>query len=143
MEKLLHLILGHELGKPYIWGGKNPITSWDCSGLTEYWLESVGFEMPGESNAQTLYNLFLSQGVTSGAQAGALVFFGQHSKAITHVAVLINPILMIEAGHGDSSCTTTAIAAHKGAYVRVRPYTRRSDLVGILMPAYPDWILNA
>lgn len=138
--KLLIDILMSQLGKPYIFGGKSPVRGFDCSGLVEWGLESVGFNFPGNYNAQMLRDYFYINGFESLAQPGALVFFGKSNKQVSHVGFLINPLLMIEAGGGESDTLTVDEAEKRQACVRIRPYTRRKDVVDIIMPVYPDWM---
>lgn len=142
MNYLERVALSH-LGVPYIWGGKNPMTGFDCSGFVEWCLESVGYDLPGQFNAQALRNHFIAAGVESKPCMGALVFFGDSLTKITHVGLLLNSVLMVEAGGGDSRCTTLDYAKTKGACVRIRPYQRRKDVVSIVLPQYPDWLLKS
>ena len=133
------------LNAPYIWGAKNPLVGFDCSGLVEWCLESVGFVIPGTNNAQSLHDFFMNpdNGKPCDPQAGALIFFGENTKSITHIGWMKNSLLMYEAGGGDSTCTSKDTAAKKGACTRLRPYTRRKDAVAFLMPNYPEWLKHS
>lgn len=139
---LLEKLFLSQLGVPYIYGNKNPVAGFDCSGLVEWCLEGVGFIMPGVMNAQSIYNHFLVQGKKSNLQKGALVFFGQSIRSIDHVAWMYNPLVMVECGGGDHTTTNLIEASKRGACVRTRPYTRRGDYLEALMPNYPDWMKN-
>lgn len=124
------------IGTPYIWGGNNPITGFDCSGFVLEVLRAVGLGPTGDMNAQQLNKVLRDRGKnTIGApQRGALLFFGQTRASITHVAICLSDTLMLEAGGGGSATTTPDLAAKAGAFVRVRPISRRPDRVDCLMP---------
>jgi cell wall-associated NlpC family hydrolase len=47
------------IGVPYRWGGSNPITGFDCSGLVQEILKSVYMDPPGDQTAEALYQYFL------------------------------------------------------------------------------------
>ena len=58
-EKFATLIAEAEkyLGYPYVWGGSNPSTSFDCSGFVSYVLTNSGLVNTGRLGAQGLYNI--------------------------------------------------------------------------------------
>lgn len=125
------------IGKPYIWGGDDPIRGFDCSGLVQEILAAVGLDPAGDQNAEALYQYFKVHGkVCEVAEAGALAFFGKGPVA-THVAFCIDGSRMVEAGGGGSKTLTEADAIKQNAYVRIRPVDRRKDIRGYLMPLYP------
>lgn len=132
------------VGIPYKWGGSNPMTGLDCSGLVQCILESVGADPRGDQSSQALHDILLQQGgiLLSEPKAGAIAFYGQTPSKITHVTFCLNKYIMIEAGGGDSTTTSVVEAAKKDAYVRVRPIDRRKDLVAVVMPNYPLWVTN-
>ena len=123
------------VGKPYIWGGDDPILGFDCSGLIQEILSSVGMDPPGDQTANALYMYFMGESHTTQAKAGSLVFYGKVPK-VTHVGFMIDKWRMIEAGGGGSSTKTTEDAAAQNAYIRIRPIQRRTDLIGIIHPNY-------
>jgi cell wall-associated NlpC family hydrolase len=128
------------LNQPYKWGGDDPVEGYDCSGLVQDILASVGCDPPGDQTSQGLYNHFAMHGVQSRAGAGALVFYGKNNGNITHVAFMIDDRRIIEAAGGDRRTQTREDAASQNAFVRIRPYTYRRDVVAIMMPAYPVWV---
>jgi len=123
------------VGKPYIWGGDDPILGFDCSGLVQEILSSVGMDPPGDQTANALYMFFMAQPHTTQAKAGSLVFYGKVPN-VTHVGFMVDKWRMIEAGGGGSSTKTGADAAAQNAYIRIRPIQRRNDLIGIIHPNY-------
>lgn len=85
-------------GQPYVWGGKNPVTGFDCSGLTSY-LYKVVAGISIESYTVTQYNqtVPVSQ---SEARAGDLIFFrGTYGAPnfISHVGIYVNGTTMFDA----------------------------------------------
>jgi cell wall-associated NlpC family hydrolase len=126
------------VGTPYKWGGSTH-DGIDCSGLVQELLMSVGMDPAGDQTAQVLYDYFKASPIERGP--GALVFYGKGPDSVSHVAMMIDEVRIIEAGGGGSQTLSRADAERDNAFVRVRPYNRRKDLVGIHMPRYPDWVI--
>lgn len=125
------------VGVPYIWGGSSPIEGLDCSGFVQIALTHLEIDPYGDQTAQALFCYFepRSTGVHGGeSDLGDLLFFGHSPDRVTHVAIALDGTEMIEAAHGDSTCTTVEIAQAKGAKVMVTKQDRRPDLVAILRP---------
>jgi len=129
------------IGVPYIYGGEHPAKGFDCSGLVQEILRSVGLDPKFDQSAQMLNDYFMIEGKKLWEpQAGALIFYGKSEESISHVAFCISNTQLIEAGGGDSSCKDIPSAVAKGAFVRIRPIDHRKDRVNILLPAYHDWM---
>jgi cell wall-associated NlpC family hydrolase len=81
------------LGVPYVWGGTNPKTGLDCSGLTQLVYGKFGIDLPRVSYQQAREGT----AVPSLAQArpGDLLAFG--SPSVNHVAIYLGDNKMIEA----------------------------------------------
>lgn len=124
------------LGVPYKWAGNNPVEGLDCSGFVQCVLSSAGIDPPGDQSAQGLYDFFEKTGTHGAPSAGALVFYGESVKKITHIAFCIDQYRVIEAGGGDSKTHSKEYAAFRGAYVRIRLIDHRSDRVAIIKPSY-------
>lgn len=127
------------IGIPYIYGGNNPLTGMDCSGLMQWIFHAIGFAPHDRCDAQQLYNMYSSQLAKSIAtpQKGALVFYGKDMHSIDHIAFAINDNWIIESAGGDHTTLTIADAKIRGACVRERLYNYRKDLVAIILPQYP------
>ena len=108
---------------------------YDCSGLAQEILASVGEDPAGDQTAHSLYRHFLRYGKSGVKEAGALAFYGSATK-ISHVGFCIDQFRMVEAGGGGSAVKTVEDAARKNAYIRIRPITFRSDLIDTIMPQY-------
>ena len=87
------------IGFPYVWGGSNPNTSFDCSGFVSYVLTNSGLYNTGRLGAQGLYNI---SSRVSTPQPGDLVFFtGTYdTPGISHVGIYVgedgsgNPVML-------------------------------------------------
>ena len=121
------------LGAPYDWGGEDP-QGFDCSGLAQEFLRSVGMDPPGDQGAQGLYRAIKAHQIFETPHSGCLLFYGSDVTNITHVAIAWTDELMIEAGGGGSRTTTPAAAHSVSAFVRLRPIDRRKDLVAVCDP---------
>lgn len=124
------------VGLPYIWGGDDPIDGFDCSGLVQEILASVGMDPIGDQTADALYRYFSANNSSKGPKAGALVFYGTTAK-VTHIAFMVDDFRIVEAGGGGRASLSRELAAQQNAYVRVRPYDNRKDIVAVISPAYP------
>lgn len=83
-------------GWPYVWGGKNPSTGFDCSGLTSWGLAQIGIKLP--SYAASQYDLTVPID-PSEAQPGDLIFFkGTYGgpNHISHVGFYIDENTMYD-----------------------------------------------
>jgi cell wall-associated NlpC family hydrolase len=135
-KELLQVYALSMLGTHYRWGGDDPMSGYDCSGLVVELLVAMGMLPPGiDLTAQGLADKY--KGCPSTRDLGALAFYGRSMNEVSHVGMLLNSVHMIEAGGGDRHTTDKDAAAEKNAFVRVRPIAVRRDFCGILMPRYP------
>ena len=89
------------IGFPYVWGGSNPSTSFDCSGFVSWVVNNcgVGWNV-GRLTAQGLYNICTPVSEAE-AKPGDLVFFEYTYEGpwITHVAIYVGDGVMLHAGN--------------------------------------------
>lgn len=100
-DEMVQMVMNEALkyeGFPYVFGGDNPNTSFDCSGLTQWSYRKAGINLP--RTAQQQYNVTehipLSQ-----AKPGDLVFFHSTYNAgtyVTHVGIYVGNNQMYNAG---------------------------------------------
>lgn len=86
------------LGYPYVWGGSNPTTSFDCSGFVSWVINHSGWNV-GRLGAQGLYNICTPVSA-SDAKPGDLVFFEHtyNTTGVSHVGIYVGNGMMIAAG---------------------------------------------
>lgn len=124
------------LGISYLYGGKNPLTGIDCSGLVSWCLHRFGVLQLG-LDAQDIYKTVHGSGTSlSEPKEGSLVFYGKSVNAIDHIAYALDKFMVIEAAGGDSSTTSLKEAQKRGACVRLSAFNYRKDLLGIIHPDY-------
>ena len=84
---------------PYVWGGSNPDTSFDCSGFVSYVLTNSGLVNTGRLGAQGLYNISTPVSKAN-AQPGDLIFFvGTYdTPGVSHVGIYVGDGVMIHCG---------------------------------------------
>ena len=123
-EKFAQLVEEAEkyLGFPYVWGGSNPQTSFDCSGFVSYVLTNSGLYNTGRLGAQGLYNIStpVSQ---ANAKAGDLIFFkGTYdTPGVSHCGIYVGNGMMIHCGDPISytSIETSYWQSHFYAFGRL------------------------
>lgn len=124
------------VGKPYRWGGDDPIRGFDCSGFIQELLASAGIDPKGDQTAQGLFDYFSRNGSWNIQRVGSLAFYGKDVKSISHVAMMLDSYRIIEAGAGGPTTTTEQAAADQNAFVRIRLLTNRKDLQAVIRPHY-------
>jgi len=119
------------LGKPYLWGGDDPIDGFDCSGFCIEILKSVGvLPRGGDWTAAGLYRRFTNRNIP---QEGCLVFWHKNNHVI-HVEYCLDDRVSIGASGGGSNTTDEADAIRQNAYIKVRPFHTRTGLYGFVDP---------
>lgn len=115
---LLSEVTSH-LGTPYVWGGADPITGFDCSGLMQYSLrEAMGVEIP----RTTYFQWRLGETVQfDELQPGDLLFFNNDGD-IHHVAMYLGDGYYIHAPHTGDVVRVTAMEDNMPSFAqRVLP----------------------
>lgn len=135
--ELLKLYALSFLGVPYFFGGDDPMSGFDCSGLVCELLRSTGVvPYKYRANAQGIFQLLKPTAFACAPQAGAVAFFGKGVNEIVHVGFCLDETTMIEAGGGDSMTASEAVASNQNAFVRLRPIRFRKDFLFTVIPRY-------
>ena len=123
----------HLVGTPYLWGGDDPMSGFDCSGLCIELLKSVGsLPRAGDWTADGLMTQFGWPEVPWGSlrQPGQLVFWGGGGKA-SHVEMVykvygvVDPLIItVGASGGGSATNSQQVAVRQNAYIKLRPVTQ-------------------
>lgn len=87
-----------KIGKPYVYGASGP-NRFDCSGLVYYAFKKAGKNWKRHT-AQWQYNKSRHIAKRS-RRKGDLIFFGNSSKSIKHVAIYAGNGKMIDANSGN------------------------------------------
>jgi len=130
---------GHLVGTPYIYGGESIHSGMDCSGLIRrVFLAAHPYWPRQDMTAEGIRDYLVSQGYRpippNERRSGMLCFYGAHAR-VSHVSMVYKGAQhILEAGGGNSSTQTTADAERQGAFVRVRPFDYRLDLITMLDP---------
>ena len=98
------------LGYPYVWGGYEPSTSFDCSGFISWLFTSTGVNNIGHMGATTLYGY--SDAIRpEDAKPGDVIFFegtmGEDNIGITHCGLYVGNNMMIHCGNPCSYADLT------------------------------------
>lgn len=124
-------------GKPYRWGGDDPMAGFDCSGAMVEILKSCGIlDHHADLTADGLWNRYPR---TTTPTFGTLVLFG--TGRATHVGmvdrVIGDSVIFFEFGGGGSKTLTTQDAISQNAFGRYRVVNgpgMRTDLLGYCDP---------
>ena len=86
------------LGYPYVWGGYNPNTSFDCSGFVSWVINHSGWDV-GRRDANGLYSICTPVSAAN-VKPGDLVFFAgtYDTPGMSHVGIYVGNDTMIHCG---------------------------------------------
>jgi len=89
------------LGYPYVWGGKSPTTSFDCSGFVSWVFTQSGVLNVGSLGVTSLYGL-CTPITPEEARPGDLIFFEgtiNRHEGLSHVGIYVGNGMMIHCGN--------------------------------------------
>lgn len=103
------------IGMPYAWGGSNPNTSFDCSGLVQYVAKKFGLNLPRISAQQA------RSGTRSSIDAlrpGDLVAWDNSSRnnGADHIAFYVGNGYILEAAHTGTNIRIRKLGKNEGAW---------------------------
>src|ERR687884_554032 len=110
------------LGVPYVWGGADPATGFDCSGLVMYVYRQLGIDLLHFSGAQ------FHEGAPvpfDQLAPGDLVFFDPGPRGPGHVGMYVGGGMFIQAPHSGDVVKISSLSdfGYASSYVgAVRPY---------------------
>lgn len=116
-------------GTMYQWGGDDPATGFDCSGLVVEGLQSAGMIPHGsDAKADDLWKMYQKKEVALGIareSEGCLFFYLNLDGKATHVEVSLGNGFVIGAIGGGPKTLTPGDAAASNAFVKIRPVNYR------------------
>ena len=104
------------LGVPYVWGGTDPATGLDCSGLVQRVYRDLGIELPRVSRDQAQAGRPVAS--MADARPGDLLAF--HSP-VDHIAIYLGDNMMIEAPRPGKNVQISSVWEPPSAIRRVLP----------------------
>jgi len=113
------------MGLPYKWGGNDPLSGFDCSGLMVEVLQTVG--LMGRGSDDTADGLSRMFNETEVFQPGVMVYWDWNKDGrIDHVEMIAHvdedgEIYTVGASGGDNSTSSVQAAIMADAYVKMRP----------------------
>lgn len=123
-----------QVGKPYLHGGANPETGFDCSGLIQYLLHTMRIDIARNSKMQARAGKPVARNLAK-LRVGDLLTFGYGSK-ISHIGVYIGDGKFIHA----SSERHTVVESLLGRRVagRIKPWIGARRLLAFVSPTPRD-----
>jgi peptidoglycan DL-endopeptidase CwlO len=106
-----------QLGVPYVWGGADPKTGFDCSGLVQYAYGQLGIDVPRNTVDQAQAGAAVAS--LADAKPGDLVAFGTPPD---HIGIYA----------GDN---TMIVAPHRGDVVRTQTITETPTAIRRILPS--------
>jgi cell wall-associated NlpC family hydrolase len=111
------------LGVPYLWGGADPLTGFDCSGLAMFVYAQLGVNLTHYTGAQWYEGTRVPP---SQLEAGDLVFFEPSARGPQHEGIYIGNGQFIQAPHTGDVVKISSLdtPSYRFGYVgAVRPWT--------------------
>ncbi len=105
------------LGVPYVWGGTDPKTGLDCSGLVQRVYSDLGYTLPRTAAEQATAGTEVAGGLVN-AQPGDLLTFGSPAH---HIGIYIGNGQMIDAPHPGTAVRVESVYETPSHVRRVVP----------------------
>lgn len=125
------------LGVPYVWGGTDPATGLDCSGLVQRVYKDLGYDLPRVSYQQAEAGRPV-QGGLANAQPGDILAF---DSPVNHVGIYIGDNKMIHAPRPGQDVEVSSVYETPTAIRRILPETPAaggvSGIAGRVAPGTP------
>ena len=113
-------------GVPYKWGGTDPSSGLDCSGLVQLVYGKLGATLPRVASDQSHVGTAVAS--VDAAQPGDLVFFG---KPAHHVGIYVGDGKMIDAPHTGSFVGIHKLWGTPSSIRRVSPDTAAASVASV------------
>jgi cell wall-associated NlpC family hydrolase len=97
------------VGYPYTWGGKDPSTGFDCSGLMYYVFKHFGYTLNRVAAEQALNGRHVE---ASEMQPGDLLCFYSGGSYIGHVGLYIGDNMFVHAANSSSGVITSSVTGY-------------------------------
>jgi len=117
------------LGVPYVWGGTDPDSGLDCSGLVQLVYRNLGIDLPRVSRDQAQAGRPVAS--LAEAQPGDLIAF---NSPVSHIAIYAGDGMMIEAPRPGLSVRLTEVDGDITAIRRVLPESSSPTVSGRTVP---------
>ncbi len=114
------------LGVPYVWGGTDPKSGLDCSGLVQLVYKNLGVDLPRVSYQQATQGQKVAN--LASARPGDLLAFG--SPSVNHIAIYIGGDKMIHAPRPGEKVEVSDVYATPVAIRRVLPDSGSARVAG-------------
>lgn len=115
------------LGVPYVWGGTDPATGLDCSGLVQQVYSELGYDLPRVSYQQAQAGRPVAS--LAEAQPGDLLAF---NSPVNHIGIYIGDNQMIHAPRPGKDVEISPVYDTPSAIRRIVPDTPAAGSIGAI-----------
>jgi len=105
-QRIAHLA-ERMIGKPYRYGGEDPVHGFDCSGLVHYTHSAVGISVPRVSRDQYRHARKIP---LAAAEPGDIIFFSDAAK-LSHIAIYVGDGRFVHAPSSGKTVTEGQLSA--------------------------------
>jgi hypothetical protein len=118
------------LGVPYVWGGTDPKSGLDCSGLVQLVYKNLGYDLPRVSGDQAQAGTEVTGGLAA-ARPGDVLAFG---SPVHHVGIYVGDGMMIEAPHPGADVRISKVTETPTHIRRILPTDAGAAAAGAVGP---------